>query len=113
MQALELGAAALDCDRGRDDWRRRRPDEVVVIGDGVRVREPVARRQLDNVGAVAGTLENDIDGGVIGAAQYDTWVANFGNSSSGSGNDAAVPEPSTIALLAALTMVLGLHRRKS
>ena len=53
----------------------------------------------DNLGAVVGTLENDADGGVIGAAQYNTWVANFGNPGSGAGTGAAVPELATLYLL--------------
>jgi hypothetical protein len=64
----------------------------------------------DNVGAVAGTLPNDVDGGVIGAAQYNTWVANFGNSGSGSGNDSAVPEPSIVVLLMGIAVAFGLRR---
>ena len=32
----------------------------------------------DRVGAPAGTLPNDVDGGVIGTAQYARWKANFG-----------------------------------
>jgi hypothetical protein len=38
-------------------------------------------RWRDNLGAPAGTLPNDADGGVIGQAQYDTWKANFGQGS--------------------------------
>ncbi len=35
----------------------------------------------DNQGAAPGTLSNDIDGGVIGEAQYATWRANYGKAS--------------------------------
>ncbi len=56
----------------------------------------------NNLGAAAGTLENEIDGGVVGQAQYATWKANFGmEGGSGSGLFAnnAVPEPASLALL--------------
>lgn len=53
----------------------------------------------DTLGAPAGTLPNDVDGGVIGMAQYDTWKANFGISSGGgSVATIAVPEPATLVL---------------
>jgi hypothetical protein len=44
-----------------------------------------------NVGAPAGTLPNDIDGGTIGPAQYSTWRAHFGDSlpATGAGTDSA------------------------
>lgn len=51
----------------------------------------------DNLGAPAGTLPNDIDGGVIGTVQYDTWVENYGASSATS-TASAVPEPSMVIL---------------
>lgn len=64
----------------------------------------------DNLGAAAGTLPNDVDGGTIGAAQYDTWKASFGNSGSGAG--AAVPEPATLLVfLISLAGCVGLRRR--
>jgi hypothetical protein len=53
----------------------------------------------DHFGAPAGTLPNDVDGGMIGQPQYDTWVANFGNTApegGGSIGNAAVPEPDTL-----------------
>ncbi len=37
----------------------------------------------DNLGAPAGTLQNDTDGGIIGQAQYDTWRANYGRANLG------------------------------
>ena len=54
----------------------------------------------DNLGAPAGTLQNDIDGGAIGPAQYATWKANFGTAlGSGSlASNAAVPEPASLIL---------------
>jgi hypothetical protein len=58
----------------------------------------------DNLGAAAGTLLNDTDGGEIDGDQYDTWVSNFGTSVAASAvSSAAVPEPGGVflALLAA------------
>ena len=61
----------------------------------------------DNLGAPANTLPNDTDGGVISQAQYATWFANFGMtaSSSGSVQDAPVPEPSSAQVLLGLSIV--------
>ena len=70
----------------------------------------------DNLGAAAGTLPNDTDGGPIGSAQYATWKTNFGASLplSTSQPFAAVPEPGS-ALLWAIALVTisccGLCRR--
>lgn len=50
----------------------------------------------DSEGMPAGTLVNDVDGGAIGHAQYNTWVANFGNTDLPA---IAIPEPSSCALL--------------
>jgi predicted carbohydrate-binding protein with CBM5 and CBM33 domain len=54
----------------------------------------------NHIGAPAGTLPNDVDGGVIGAAQYARWKANFGKTGgAGSASVSAdasfsqVPEP--------------------
>ena len=52
----------------------------------------------DNLGEPAGALPSDIDGGVIGQAQYDTWVAHFGQSVPTT--TAAVPEPGALVLFA-------------
>ena len=62
----------------------------------------------DNLGAAAGSLPNDFDGGVIGQAQYDTWRANFGESTDWTFNPPqfAVPEPASFP--AALMMLAGL-----
>jgi hypothetical protein len=57
----------------------------------------------DHLGEPAGTLPNDVDGGPIGQAQYDTWRAKFGNtelSASAALRRAAVHEPSSWLLLA-------------
>jgi len=61
----------------------------------------------DNLGAVAGTLPNDIDGGTIGSAQYLTWKNNF-DAQSAAANVAsqAVPEPATAVLFAGALVVL-------
>jgi lysophospholipase L1-like esterase len=58
----------------------------------------------DRVGAPAGTLANDTDGGVIGQGQYDTWKTNFGtiSSSSASLGTSIVPEPTSLLLLVAM-----------
>jgi hypothetical protein len=63
--------------------------------------------------APAGTLPNDIDGGVIGQAQYDTWKANFGSTvGSGSASSAPVPEPeSGLLLLSAAAIGAWMRRR--
>lgn len=61
----------------------------------------------DSEGMPAGTVVNDVDGGVIGLAQYNTWVANFGATNPG-GN--SIPEPSGGAVL--FTAALLLSRRR-
>ncbi len=54
----------------------------------------------DNLGAPAGTLPNDTDGGPIGPPQYSTWKTNFGQVlGSGAWAHTAVPEPSSLPLL--------------
>lgn len=53
----------------------------------------------NNLGAPAGTLPNDDDGGTIGTLQYETWKANFGSSLDSAAATANVPEPSTVLLL--------------
>ena len=59
----------------------------------------------NNVGAPAGTLANDVDGGVIGTAQYARWRANFGAlRASGQAAAMQVPEPcGCLLVLAGLT----------
>ena len=55
----------------------------------------------NKLGAPAGTLQNDVDGGPIGPAQYATWKMNFGTAS-GAGGAAlidVVPESDTLVLL--------------
>ena len=55
----------------------------------------------DNLGAAAGTLPNDVIGGVIGQAQYDAWKANFGNMlpAVSTIENGSVPEPTSMSLL--------------
>ena len=48
----------------------------------------------DHIGAPAGTLPNDANGGPIGPAQYDTWKENYGSTASTSAMN-VVPEPTT------------------
>ncbi len=68
----------------------------------------------NNLGAPAGTLSNDVDGGTIGQSQYNTWKANFG-ATSASGSAAseiqAVPEPATAGLLVVGGIMIGNRRR--
>jgi predicted carbohydrate-binding protein with CBM5 and CBM33 domain len=52
----------------------------------------------DHVGAAAGSLPNDVDGGVIGTKQYARWKANFGMAG-GAGSVSAVPEAGTFVLV--------------
>jgi len=69
----------------------------------------------NNLGAPAGTLLNDIDGGVIGQAQYGTWKVNFGRSSDvGSLSNAVVPEPTSgrLLILTAACVALGSANRR-
>lgn len=64
----------------------------------------------DNLGAAAGTLPNDVDGGQIGSAQYQTWKANYGTTL-GAGSAGSIPEPGTAFLIAiALAMHFGARR---
>ena len=69
---------------------------------------------LDNLGASAGALPNDTDGGVIGQAQYDTWKANFGaTAGSGTTSGGAVPEPTSVMLLLMGALSFALTSRRS
>jgi hypothetical protein len=50
----------------------------------------------DHFGAAAGTLPNDVDGGVIGQAQYLTWKSNFGAVPTGAGAVGSALPPSLV-----------------
>lgn len=66
----------------------------------------------DHEGDAAGALPNDPHtGGLIGSAQYDTWVANFGRTSPSLAF--ALPEPTTTVslLLASLAVLVRPPRR--
>jgi hypothetical protein len=54
------------------------------------------------------SLPNDAIGGMIGPAHYDQWRANFGDSAGEAGTLAQhqIPEPTTVALLFVLLVVL-------
>jgi hypothetical protein len=56
------------------------------------------------------TLPNDPHGGTIGAAQYNEWAANFGETAPGGGSLGAVPEPAT-GLLAFVAVCLAAFAR--
>jgi hypothetical protein len=61
-------------------------------------------------------LPNDPHGGTIGATQFNTWRANFGKTfvpvppGGGAGGNAAVPEPTTFAML--ILAAVGLYARQ-
>lgn len=56
----------------------------------------------DNLGAAAGTLANDLTGGVIDHDQYAAWKANFGNTTTTAAvAGTAVPEPKAAWVLLA------------
>ncbi|MCO6045279.1 hypothetical protein NG895_15310 [Aeoliella sp. ICT_H6.2] len=97
MEALTDGYAILPGDFNGDD--------VVNIADYTLWR--------NNLGAPPGTLLNDPDNVVIGAAQYATWKANFGNTlpTPGAQSTATIPEPTSAAILAAGMVALWMTRR--
>jgi hypothetical protein len=68
----------------------------------------------NNLGAPAGTLPNDIDGGEIGQAHYETWRAHYGATIGTGASDlhsqTSVPEPATAMLF--LLACLPLLRRR-
>ncbi|TWT38070.1 hypothetical protein KOR34_30380 [Posidoniimonas corsicana] len=64
----------------------------------------------DFVGRPPGRLPNDIDGGVIGEAQYLTWRANYGRTLASAGA-ASAPEPAAVLLAAIAAGVSGRRRR--
>lgn len=64
------------------------------------------------VGNPVGTLANDIDGGVIGQAQCDTWRAHFGSMpTGGAARGVSVPDSSSIVFIPwAIFAALGRRR---
>ncbi len=66
----------------------------------------------DHYGHDAGTLPNDPNFGIIGEAQYQTWVANYGNTLEiPIASSVAIPEPSALLLMALSTPLLAGKRR--
>lgn len=66
----------------------------------------------DNLDAPPGTLPNDVDGGLIGLAQYHTWRTNFGAAAGrAAAFDAVAPEPAALLLAVAATLSPGRRRR--
>ena len=59
----------------------------------------------DKLGAPNGALLNDIDGGMIDLDQYETWKENLGNHGSGAFANTPVPEPTSLLLFAAGTLL--------
>ncbi|WP_145284451.1 hypothetical protein [Pirellulimonas nuda] len=69
----------------------------------------------DHLGAPAGTLPNDPHSGTIGADQYNTWRNAFGQSLSATASveNAAVPEPNSLAVLVLLAGCGSLFSRRT
>ncbi|MEN1681129.1 MAG: hypothetical protein AAGJ46_16200 [Planctomycetota bacterium] len=63
----------------------------------------------DNLGAPAGTLPNDVDGGQIDNRQYETWRSNFLEAAAEAA--AATPEPASLSLVLALSLALHTRQR--
>lgn len=65
----------------------------------------------ESVNQLPGVLPNDYDGGVIGAGQFETWLANFGAAQAALALHAtAMPESGTLGML--LMAIAGGHRRR-
>ncbi|QDV74000.1 hypothetical protein K2D_22370 [Planctomycetes bacterium K2D] len=59
----------------------------------------------DAFGNAEGSLPNDINGGVIGQPQYDTWADFYGDSTPdpfAASSSVAIPEPTSVALVGLL-----------
>jgi len=68
----------------------------------------------DAVGNAEGSLPNDINGGVIGQAQYDTWADYYGGVTPdpfAASSSLAIPEPAS-ALLAGLMLMCSVSRAR-
>jgi autotransporter-associated beta strand protein len=72
----------------------------------------------NNIGQPSQTLPNDTTGVIVGAAQYNLWQSNFGDTvpAPGAGSSlggAAVPEPSSVALLVLGLIAAGIVKRSA
>jgi len=65
----------------------------------------------DNLGAPAGTLFNDVDGGVVDLDQFATWKANFGRAGGGAVVAVPLPEPATALLPLLASLAFGARAR--
>jgi len=66
----------------------------------------------ENLGADAGTLQNDTTGGTVGLAQFELWKANFATSSTAASlEESRVPEPNTLGIATLLLAALAARRR--
>ena len=90
------------------------PELVLFVNDAVLPGDFNADGRVDSadyatwrnsLGAPAGSLANDLDGGPIGAAQLATWRANFGASAGGSQPRQPVPEPARLTATAGLLLI--------
>jgi hypothetical protein len=101
-----------------DSWRftDNIADPVGLIGDfnddgTVDAADYVTYRK--NAGTTNALPNDNGIGGTVGPAHYQLWAANFGNSTPGGGSAlSAVPEPSTLTLLAC-GLGLWMRRRRS
>ncbi len=67
----------------------------------------------DNLGASAGTLANDVDGGVIGTLQYTTWVTNYGSQLASPSSTVSIPEPTGILLIGCGVILFAINKSNS
>ncbi len=65
----------------------------------------------DHLGASAGALANDIDGGVVDTRQYETWKKTFGGTLlAPAGQIQTVPEPTTLIIAATVLLLTWFQR---
>ena len=70
----------------------------------------------DSAGAAEGSLPNDVDGGVIGPAQYATWGTYYGGVTPdpfAASASLAIPEPTAVALVGLLLACGAARARRS
>ncbi len=68
----------------------------------------------DSAGGAAGSLPNDVNGGVIGQPQYDTWANYYGDTTPdpfAATSSVTIPEPTSVAL-AGLLLACGVSRAR-